>query len=341
MQTPRELVTRSLTFDSPHRLPRDIWVLPWFERHYPAAWKEILRDYPPDIEDASDVYHHSSRVQGDPYAVGEYTDEWGCSFVNAEEGIIGQVKEPQITSLADLSIVRPPYEVLPSDPDAARDRINRACDKTDAFVKARCCPKPWERYQFLRGTVEGLLDTRSPDKGMRKLLQTIHEFYLRELSFWVTTDVNAIMFADDWGSQTQLLIRPSDWRELFKPLYKEYCDLAHAHGKFAFMHSDGYIMEIVGDLVEIGVDALNAQVFCMERAELEARAKGRITFWGEIDRQHVLPSTDPQVGRDAVREFARHFCDPRGGVIVQFECGPGARPETVRAVLEEWDAVQH
>jgi len=49
------------------------------------------------------------------------------------------------------------------------------------------------------------------------------------------------------------------------------------------------------------------------------RAMGQITFWGEIDRQHVLPSPDPEVGRKAVRRAARHFYDPRGGTIAQFE----------------------
>jgi hypothetical protein len=34
------------------------------------------------------------------------------------------------------------------------------------------------------------------------------------------------------------------WRELFKPLYQEYAEIAHAHGKFAFMHSDGNILDI-------------------------------------------------------------------------------------------------
>jgi hypothetical protein len=145
---------------------------------------------------------------------------------------------------------------------------------------------------------------------------------------------------DDWGAQNQLLIPPDLWREMFKPLYKDYCDAAKSEGKFVFMHSDGYITDIYPDLIEIGVDAVNSQLFCMDMAELERIAKGRITFWGEIDRQHILPDPDPQAGRDAVQKTAKHLYDPSGGIIAQLEFGPGANPDTVIAVYEEWEKVQ-
>jgi hypothetical protein len=60
----------------------------------------------------------------------------------------------------------------------------------------------------------------------------------------------------------------------------------------------------------------------MDMEDLARRVKGKITFWGEIDRQHVLPSKDPRVVRDAVRTVARHLYDPRGGIFVQFDSAP-------------------
>ncbi len=152
------------------------------------------------------------------------------------------------------------------------------------------------------------------------------------------TDVDAIMFMDDWGAQTQLLISPPLWQELFKPLYKDYCDIAHAHGKFAMMHSDGHIISILDDLIEVGVDALNCQLFCMDMEELARRGKGKIAFWGEIDRQHVLPA-DPDTGRAAVRKVAQHLYLEAGGIIAQLELGLRSNPETAAAVYEEWERV--
>ncbi len=338
-QTPRELVTRCLQFADPARLPRDLWLLPWATEHHAAAVTALARRFPTDFAGPPDVYRPSPRVRGDAYAVGQYVDEWGCVFTNIQAGVIGEVRQPLVDAPADWQRVEPPWETLPANPDQARDQVNRACASTDRFVRAGCCARPWERYQFIRGTVAAMLDLMDPTPGVAELLRQIHAFYLRELEFWVTTDVDAINFMDDWGSQHQLLIPPAMWRQWFAPLYRDYCDLARSHGKFVFMHSDGHISAIYEDLIDMGVHAVNSQLFCMDMADLGRRAKGRITFWGEIDRQHVLTAADPQVGRDAVRQVARHLYDPRGGIIAQFELGAGANPDVGAAIFEEWDQV--
>jgi uroporphyrinogen decarboxylase len=338
-QTSRELVGRCLRFESPDRVPRHLWVLPWASAHHPEAVSELQRLYADDIIGAPSVCGPSSRERGDAYREGEYTDDWGCLFRNIQAGLIGEVKEPLLPDLADRASIRPPYETFPVDASAARDRVNRFCGETDRFVMAGGLARPWERYQFIRGTENSLIDIMEPGAGCADLLKTIHRFYLEEMEFWAGTDVDALFFMDDWGAQNRLLIPPRIWRELFKPLYRDYCDLAHANGKSVFMHSDGNILEIYEDLIEIGVDAINSQLFCMDFEELRDRAKGKITFWGEIDRQHVLPSKDPQAGRDAVRKVARYLYDPRGGIIAQFEFGAGAEPETALALFDEWDRI--
>ena len=66
-----------------------------------------------------------------------------------------------------------------------------------------------------------------------------------------------------------------------------YC--IDSKGKFVFMHSDGNIESIYSDLIETCVDALNSQWFCMDIEKLERQYDGKITFWGEIDRQNILP----------------------------------------------------
>ncbi len=337
--TPREIVTRCLRFASPARIPRDLWILPWASQHHPGELNEILKRFPPDFSGGPTVYQRSPRLQGDPYTLGLYTDEWGCTFTNIQEGAIGEVRDPMVLEIADWRQLQPPYEILPGVRGETRDTVNRFCGSTELFVLSDACPRPWERYQFIRGSENALMDVGAPDTDVLGLLHRIHDFYMKELEFWVSTDVDAVRFMDDWGSQKQLLISPRRWREMFKPLYRDYCDLAHANGKFIFMHSDGNITDIFPDIVEIGVDAINAQLFCMDMRAIASLARGKITFWGEIDRQHVLPSPDPEKGREAVRAVAEHLYDPAGGVIAQLEFGLAANPDTVRAVFEEWERI--
>lgn len=340
-QTSRELVHNSLTFNHPQRLPRQTWVLPWAECHFAEDLAALRQAYPDDIEVCPEtlVYRPAARKQGDPFIPGISTDEWGCVFHSVHAGIIGEVKEPIINELADWSAYQAPYDILPENHTQARDTVNAFCADTERFVQAGACARPWERMQFLRGTVNAMMDLMTPDQGAADMIRDIHAYYLKELEFWAGTDVDALFFMDDWGSQQSLLIHPDLWRRLFKPLYRDYCNLAHAYGKYAFMHSDGHIAAIIEDLVEIGVDALNSQLFTMDLTCLAAKAKGKLTFWGEIDRQHILTQDDPQVTRQAVREVADHLYDPAGGIIAQFEFGPGMVPANAFAVYEEWDHI--
>jgi hypothetical protein len=140
---------------------------------------------------------------------------------------------------------------------------------------------------------------------------------------------------DDWGTQRGLLIHPDAWVEIFKPLYKDYIEIAHRAGKKIFMHSDGHTLAIYPHLVELGLDAFNSQIFCIGLDELAA-FRGKITFWGEIDRQHLLPEGNPAQIHEAVRKVHESLWH-NGGCIAQCEFGPGAKPENVRQVFTSWD----
>ncbi len=102
------------------------------------------------------------------------------------------------------------------------------------------------------------------------------------------------------------------------------------------MHSDGHITEIIPDLIEVGVQALNAQIFCMGVEDLGRQFKGKITFWGEIDRQQLLVHGTRQEIAQAVH-MVWNSLYAQGGVIAQCEFGLEANPENVLAVFEAWN----
>jgi hypothetical protein len=265
--------------------------------------------------------------------VGTYTDEWGCVWHVAEPGVVGEVKGAPLDDWSALDNLRPPYEILQ---EADFSRVDQSCAETDQFVLAGTTVRPFERMQFLRGSQSLYLDLGYEPQDLYRLRDMLHEFYLHELELWVATDVDGISFMDDWGAQSSLLISPKQWRAFFKPLYKEYCDLIHSGGKYVFFHSDGYIRDIYPDLIEIGVDAINSQLFCMDLEELGQRFAGQITFWGEIDRQAILPFGTSEEVRAAVRRVRAALDDGSGGVFAQCEWGIGVPAENVAAVFETW-----
>jgi hypothetical protein len=327
----RELVKRTLEFRNPERTPRHIWMLPWAADHYPQAVEALRRDFPDDIVNAPSFLQQTPHTTGDTYAVGTYVDEWGCIFENRQKGVIGEVKEPMISTWDDADRLRLPEAMLSVD----REQVNRFCAQADQFVMAGCCPRPFERLQFLRTSENVFIDIAENGSEMQALLARVHDFYLKEMEVWASTDVDGMMFMDDWGSQRSLLISPRSWRRLFKPLYQAYIDLAHHHGKFIFMHSDGYILDILPDLVEMGLDSVNSQLFAMDIEKIGEQFAGKITFWGEIDRQYLLSFGSRDEVAAAVRRVRRALRRD-GGVIAQCEFGAGAKPENVVQVFQTW-----
>jgi hypothetical protein len=250
------------------------------------------------------------------------------------------VKDPLLADWAALDHLHPPDEILRN---ADFSRVNASCAATNRFVKAGrrygTTVRPFERMQFLRGPENLLMDLAWGVREVYRLRDLVHEFFLRELDLWAKTDVDGIPFMDDWGGQDRLLVSPQMWREFFKPLYADYCRIAHDAGKFVFFHSDGYILDIIPDLVEVGVDALNAQLFCMDIEGIGRRFKGEITFWGEIDRQWVLPFGGEDDVRAAVGRVRAALDDGRGGLIAQCEWGNDVPGANVAAVFEAWHGV--
>jgi len=292
--------------------------------------KKIRETYPSDFSVPPAYLADEPKVVGEQQAVGQYTDEWGCAFENIHPGIIGEVRDPIIKDWNDRSRMHIPVEQLTID----KTKINAFCGKTEKFTRAKDFPRPFERLQFLRGTSELFMDLATGDSGMRKCLSGIHEFYSSLLERWADTDVDSLWMMDDWGSQQSLLISPAMWQEYFKPLYAEYIAIAHAKGKKMFMHSDGHILAIIPHLIEIGLDALNSQVFCMGLENLD-QFKGKITFWGELDRQHIIPAQDLSLVAQAVEQQRNHlYCD--GGFIAQCEMGPGANPAVINEYFKLW-----
>jgi uroporphyrinogen decarboxylase len=331
----RELVIRTLNFDSPERIPRQCWLLPWAEKRYPAEAKRLAGEFPDDIVPAAGMYTRPLRSSGDRYEEGFYTDEWGCRFINIQAGLIGVPSEPLIKTWDQLDSLNPPEEMLAVD----TGRVNAFCRKSDKFTYSNSWVRPFERYQFIRTTELAMIDIAMDEPEMELLIKKIHTHYLNEVEAWAKTDIDAIGIMDDWGMQKGMIVSPAYFRKYYKHLYKEYVEIARHYGKYVFMHSDGNITEIIPDLIEVGIDALNSQLFCMDIEELGKRFRGKITFWGEIDRQSILPNGSRSDIENAVRRVYNTLYS-KGGVIAQCEFGPAANPENIFCVFESWNNIK-
>jgi len=330
----RERVVASLTFKTPDRVPRDIWLLPHTLLYQRDKIDLILKEFPMDLEVCEIKPGANIKELEKTSKIGSYKDEWGSIWYLSEPGVVGEVKTPFIDCWAKLRQFKPPYGVI-KDRDAGF--INSLHENSSKFILSDVTARIFERLQFLRGTENLFMDIAYDRPELYRLIKMVHEFYLEDINFWCKTNVDGIFFMDDLGTNISMLISPESWRRLFKPLYKEYCDMIHDAGKFTFFHTDGNTSAIFSEFIDVGVDAINSQIFIMDIEELSQKYRGKITFWGEMDRQKILPFGSPKDIQEAVARIRRVLDNGEGGVIAQCEWGKNIKAENIRAVFTAWD----
>lgn len=323
----------ALDLAGPDRIPRDVWGWRYIARLRPSEWNVLLDRFPMDFARPQPVLGPSSRAQGD-CSTGCRVDDWGSVWTTLQDGVSGEVTQPALADWSDLDAFSPPWEMVET---SALEDVDDFCRSTDSYTIGEMGQGPFERMQFLRGTENLFCDLAEQSSRFTRLLEMVHEFSIRHVKLWCKSGVDSVAMGDDWGSQTALLISPDMWRRLFRPLYAEYFDLIHRAGKRVFFHSDGMVREIIPDLIDIGADALNCQVFCMDIEELGRTFRGRITFWGEIDRQFILPFGSDEDVRRSVKRVSAALGSRMGGLIAQLSWGVTDPSENVMAAFEEWE----
>jgi uroporphyrinogen decarboxylase len=329
--TSRELVIHTLNQEATPRSPRDLWISPGMENTHADAIAEIGVRFPNDIVPPEIAASHGKRSQGKPHKTGVFTDAWGCGWEISAKGAAPELKLSPLAESGKLAEYHPPLELL----DAARfAKVNKSCEGTNRFVLATSETRPFDRLRFLRGD-RALVDLARGTKDSKAMLGMLHDFSCKEMEIWANTDVDGVVFHDDLGGDDSLLIAPEMWREIFKPLYREYCNILHAKDKFVFFRSQGNVVDILGDLIKIGVDAVHLQIQKMDVEKLAKRFRGRMTFWGEFAPTALGAPNIGQVKEGALK-IRRALDYGSGGVIVQCCWTPDLSLQTIATLFEQW-----
>jgi uroporphyrinogen decarboxylase len=327
----KERVVRTLEFKNPDKIPQDTWLLPAAETKYGKELDILIHSGNQDI--FTMVCPVDIGYENKIYRPGTYRDPWGCTWKNLQSGIAGEVKHPAIDEWGQLASYKLPFDKLESfDWRNIQANVEKNNNK---FILGGWI-NIFERMQFIRGTESLFIDLALNDKNILKLRDMLFEFYDLYLNKWLIFNIDGIRFGDDWGAQKQLLISPVVWREIFKPVYKKLFRKIIDKGKYVFFHSDGYILDLYMDFIEIGVHAINSQLWCMGVENVAEKYAGKTTFWGEISRQNILPFGSVKEVYNAKNIMRKYLFIDGGGLIGQSEIGPDVPLENIEALLHEW-----
>jgi uroporphyrinogen decarboxylase len=330
----RERVTAALRHEQPDKVPYDVhFTVPMFERmaefygdpHFMGGLGNALagvgcqpepsfREVEPDVFD----------------------DQFGVRWNRSVDKDIGVVCNRLITpeTLDD-------YEFPNPDAPFRTGRFEEATrEPRERFVVANIGFSLFERAWTLCG-METVLMAMVADKAfVHEILDRICAFNLRLVENACRYEVDAVMFGDDWGQQTGLIMGPQLWREFIKPRIRRMYGAVRESGKYVFIHSCGKVDAIFPDLIECGLNCFNPfQPEVMDVYEMKRRFGADLSFYGGISTQRTLPYGSVQDVRTQVRRLLAEVGEGGGYIAAPAHSIPGdARPENVAAMIEELQA---
>ena len=163
-----------------------------------------------------------------------------------------------------------------------------------------------------------LMDTVLEPEMVEKLLEKIQELASQIIGKAASIGFDGVIVYDDWGTQHQLLMNPVQWRKTFKPVYAKLASETHKLGMKFFVHSCGYVYEIIEDLIQAGVDVLQFdQPELVGIEKLADEFGGRVTFWCPVDIQMVMATGDREIIQANAEKMVKHFGKFGGGFIAK------------------------
>ncbi|HEY5583276.1 MAG TPA: uroporphyrinogen decarboxylase family protein [Ruminiclostridium sp.] len=125
--------------------------------------------------------------------------------------------------------------------------------------------------------------------------------------------VGALISNDDWGYNSQTMLKPSDMRKYVFPWHKKIVETIHASGKPAILHSCGNLNEVMDDIIDDmkydGKHSYQDKIIPVEEAYEKWGA--RIAILGGIDVDFVCTSSDTAITKRCVEMIERS--SSRGG----------------------------
>ena len=297
----RERVIRAIGFEGPDRVPNSYFGL--YEAAYGTygeSLKKILAKYPSDFASsgfvATGIYRRE--ISRKDVRMRRFVDEWGCVWARLHDGLAGQCCEHPLSSwdfLDDYEFPEPPVFKKESDRDQSKYVMG-----TGGTL--------FERMQQLRGFQNLLTDIVKERKEVRLILDRIVKYNLELVQRVLETDVDGVYFADDWGTQTGMMISPDVWRKIFKPAYEKMFRGVRAAGRNVVFHSDGYMPEIIPDLISCGMDVFYPQFGVTSVDEWEEICGGKVCIIASTDVQKILPRGTA----DDVKHYAKQMIEKLG-----------------------------
>ncbi len=236
-----------------------------------------------------------------------YDDIWENLWVRMKDGCrAGEVCKPAIEDWSQLETFRVPEFDLKS---CTKNYRQAFAAKPDKFRVAGMSGWIFAASRYLRKMEIYLMDLALYPEEVKRLHGMVAEVFKIQIAAAGKAGADAIMFAEDMGTQTGLLMSPAMWQEYFGVLYAELFGLARERGMKVIMHSCGKNDEIVEPLLRAGVNCFQFDQPTVYNPEwLRGMLKQyQAALWSPIDIQKILPTGNRAIIEQGVDDMFRHY----------------------------------
>ena len=294
--TARERVTAAIQHNNPDHTPSFIDLCTPTMQAFTAKYgirKEEFSDFANNhIEKIS--YNSGEFITGDLFQ-----DEYGVIWDRSLDKDIGNVQKFCLEK-ADLSNLNMPAV----NKEEIKSRTEKILNNgRETFKVGRIGALLFERAWSLRSIEELLVDFYEEEDFAHALFSRITDYNVAIINEALQYPIDGFYLGDDYGQQQGMIMGPLLWRKFIKPYLARIFAPIKAKGLPIILHSCGNILDILDDLVEIGLNCYHTvQPEIYNLKDLKNRFGGRLAFFGAISTQRFLPFAKPEEVKAKINE---------------------------------------
>lgn len=247
----------------------------------------------------------------------EFQDEWMITY-RKDDAVSWPADAPVGFPLKDRADWKN-YSVPDIHKEGRLDQIQIAVQKAKEYNMAvfGATRGPFSPTWLLFGYERfSMLLYEDPD-FLDEVIKNVMDFYIAGGKMLVEAGVDAVLFADDYGSSTGPLMSPKHYRKHIWPQLSRLVTAIKATGTRMIMHSDGDLRKLLSDIVDIGIDGYHPMErhANMDIEQIKKEYGQKITLIGNVDNQGLLVNGSVDEVIAATKECLR-IAAPGGGYIL-------------------------
>ncbi len=242
-----------------------------------------------------------------------YTNEWGVEYCRTRFAWDETIHHP-LPDLANLGSFVLPDLAAPGRTQRLEPFVRRA-QSAGKYVVGADPVLLLERVCALMGFEHAMTAPLTQAKSFEVLLDRLTDLTVDCIGALADLGgVDGFMTWQDHGTQQGPLMKPSLFREFYKPRYARVVEAAHHAGMDFFWHTCGQVADLLPDMIDIGVDVVQLdQPRLIGHRRLADRFGGRICFWNAVDIQWA---TTPGITDSDITAEVAAMLEPFAGVGV-------------------------